>query len=1003
MVKFLIKRPIAVIMSFLAFIGLGLITSFLLPVSLLPNIDIPEINIQLSYSQLDAENLDKTVVKNIRTQLLQLSKLEDIESESRDGSAIIKLRFAFGTNIDYTFLEVNEQIDALMPGFPKGMERPKVIRARASDLPVFHLNILPKNAGVDQMLELSEFCTSTIKRRIEQLPEVAIADISGLYKPEIIIEPDFDQLNNYGISISQLSGIIKQNNITLANVIIRDGFYQYHVNFSHQLSTINDIENIYLNIDNRLLQLKDLASVKMIEQERNGSYYYNKSPAIVMAIIKQSDARIYSLQEKFESLVQQFKIDYPELEFIVSQDQTKLLKVSISNLLQSLLYGSLMAFLIMFFVLGDLRSPILIGITIPASIIISLLIFYLLGLSINIVSLSGLLLGAGMMIDNSIIVIDNIGQYRQKGLSLFEASIKGTNEVIRPLISSVLTTCAVFIPLVFLSNIAGALFYDQALAIASGLTVSLVVSVMILPVLYHLINKGKQSKISLKIPGFSAINLYEKGLRKVLDNRFIFMVIFLLFIPLGWYLFTGIRKQNLPDISRESFTSHIEWNERNTIDESWNRIYNLQEYLQDTSLKISIFIGEQNFILNRAHQNSSSELDLVFEAGTEKLEIIKNKVEGYIKLNYPSATILSYPTKNIFETIFNTDEPELLVHLKSVSDKELPSTEMLNKVYKSMAANKIAEFSQKPDVKESLALMIDFEKLFLYNVDYYTLISKLKSMLNANIITSIAFNQRMIPIKIGSENKQLNILINNTSVINKMKDEIPLKWLIEIKHLQTYKTIYGGINGTYIPLPVKIKDKNDQLFSDQFKNMLKDFPDLDFEISGTILKNKLMFKELIFVLIISILLLYFILAAQFESVLQPLIILLEVLIDIAGALLLLKIFGASLNIMSAIGIIVMSGIIINDSILKVDTINQLRKTGLTTRDAIFEAGIRRFNPIIMTTLTTILALVPMFFSSGMGVELQKPLALTIIGGMSLGTIVSLYFIPLVYSLIYRKS
>ena len=492
-----------------------------------------------------------------------------------------------------------------------------------------------KNKEQDQMLELSEFCNSTIKRRIEQLPEVAIADISGLHKPEIIIEPNYNQLNTQGVSIAELTNIIRLNNINLGNILIRDGYYQYHVNFSTQLKTVEDIENIYLNIDAKLVQLKDIASVRLVEQALTGSYYFNDNPSIIMSIIKQSDARMYTLQGKFESLIQQFKVEYPDLEFKVSQDQTKLLSISISNLQTSLIYGSLLAFLIMFIVLGDYKSPILIGISIPSSIIVSLLLFYLLGLSINIVSLSGLLLGAGMMIDNSIIVIDNITQYRQKGLSLFNASVKGTNEVIRPLISSVLTTCAVFIPLIFLSNISGALFYDQAIAIASGLGVSLFVSIMILPVLYHLLNKNDKGIFVLKPSRFNIINIYENGLQKILDHRLISLAFFLMFVPLGWYLFTTIQKQNLPEISRESFTAHIDWNERNTIVESQKRVLLLHDYLKDTTVNINAFIGEQDFILNREHQNSSSELDLIFETKPDKLETLQNKVKTYFEQKFP--------------------------------------------------------------------------------------------------------------------------------------------------------------------------------------------------------------------------------------------------------------------------------------------------------------------------------------------------------------------------------
>ena len=339
--------------------------------------------------------------------------------------------------------------------------------------------------------------------------------------------------------------------------------------------------------------------------------------------------------------------------------------------------------------------------------------------------------------------------------------------------------------------------------------------------------------------------------------------------------------------------------------------------------------------------------------------------------NFPSASITIFPTKNIFESIFETDESDLIILLSSTDVDGIPSPADLNQVYQKIALLDKAEVTEKPGIKESLVLKIKPEKLQLYHLDYNGLVNKLKSLFNANKIEVIAYNQRMIPLKIGNRTNQLYELINFTSISNEDKEEIPLKWIIEMDHVKTYKTIYGGTIGNFIPIPVNINDDNIEQFSSSFSNMIKDSEQFSYQLGGSIIKNEKMFRELIYVLIISVLLLYFILAAQFESVLQPFIILFEILIDISGALLLLEIFGSSLNIMSAIGIIVMSGIVINDSILKVDTINQLNRGGLSIRDAIFEAGKRRFNPIIMTTLTTVLAMVPLFFNNGMGVELQK--------------------------------
>jgi len=493
MVKFLVERPVAVLVSLTAFLILGLITTGLIPVSLLPPVDIPSVTVKVTHEDMNAADIENTVVSRMRQHLLHVNGLEHIESRTSDGQSIITMRFRYGTDIDFSAMEVNEQVDAMMSWFPEGMDRPRVIKASASDIPVFDLAVAYRDEAREDMLALSEFARQTLRRRTEQLPSVALADMSGSVFPQIVITPEPHKMQAMGVTTSDLISTFRNHNARLGSITLRDGHYQYAVNIRSQAHTPEEIGNILLKSGKRLLRLKDIAHVAIEEQPPEGSFLINNRRGIVFSIIKNNNARMQDLEDEFETLLQSFRNDYPHLAFSRSRDQTQLLNVSVVNLQQNLGYGFLLAFAMMFIVLGSLRAPFLMGITIPASLVITMLVFYLTGISINIVSLSGLVLGAGMMIDNSIIVIDNITQYRRRGKTLLPACIHGTNEVIRPLLSSVLTTCAVFVPLVFLSDLSGALFYDQAIAIAIGLSVSLLVSIMIIPVLYHLMFKNIQT------------------------------------------------------------------------------------------------------------------------------------------------------------------------------------------------------------------------------------------------------------------------------------------------------------------------------------------------------------------------------------------------------------------------------------------------------------------------------------------------------------------------------
>ena len=483
MLRKLLDRPIAVTMIAVVLIILGIVSSRLLPVSLVPDGDAPYITIQIPAQGLSARQLDETVVTPLRQQLIQLSQLTDLRSEAREGSGIIRLTFEQGSDIDYLFIEVNEKIDRSVSSLPRDLERPKVIKASATDIPAFYINLTVRGerpAGPrdelhpvsDDFSALSRFASQVITKRIEQLPEVAMADLSGTVAPELLVIPDEAKLRQAGITMSTVESALKKADVTLGSLTIRDGEYQYSVKFRSVVSGRSDIENIFLKINGRLFRLKEFARVVEHPRKRQGMVLSDGRDAVSLAVVKQADARMSKLKEELDKQLRQFRRDYPDVEFTVTRDQTELLDYSISNLVNNIITGALLACVIIFFFMRDLKSPMLVILTIPVTLIISVLIFFLMHISINIISLSGLVLGIGMMVDNSIIVVDNITARWSRGEPLTEAVVRGTQEVIAPMLSSVLTTCAVFVPLIFINGMAGALFYDQAMAVTITLFVA---------------------------------------------------------------------------------------------------------------------------------------------------------------------------------------------------------------------------------------------------------------------------------------------------------------------------------------------------------------------------------------------------------------------------------------------------------------------------------------------------------------------------------------------------
>lgn len=1019
MVKFLIHKPISVIMTFLGVLILGIYAIGYIPVSLMPDIDIPEITVQVASKNMSPRQLEDAIIKPLRDNLMQLSHLKDIKSEATNEMGIIHLTFNHGTKIDYSFIEVNEKIDLAMGSLPRNVARPKVIKASASDIPVFYLSLnLKKNAQISQsqkstdqglypisqeFVDFNRFVNQVIRKRIEQVNEVAMVDVSGLVSSEILIIPDEKKLSALGISLGELESDITSYNLDIGSLSIKDNQYQYNIRLGGTLNNIQEIENIYIHKNDRLFQLKDLAEVLEHPKKRTGLVLSDGKEAITMAIIKQSDARMGDLKVALEQLLSYLEKDYPNIEFSITRDQTKLLEYSINNLLQDLFWGILLAFAIMFLFLKEIKSPLLVGITIPVSMIICLLFFYFFGITINIISLSGLVLGSGLMIDNSIIVIDNITQYRVKGYKLSESCILGTQEVLIPLLTSALTNCSVFLPLVFLSGIAGALFYDQAMAITMGLFASFIVSVTFLPLLYRLFHLNETTRINSITRFLQKTNtldyevIYEKGFRFVMRNQLFICACSIFLLIAGTGLYAVLPKQQLPALAKTEILLKIDWNESINVEENKRRVLELLEPFKDGLISQTALIGSQQFLLGKTDGKRASESTLYLECSSEKTLInLQESLNARLKRDYPKSICKYDAVDNVFNLIFADQQAPLVARLRNVENLGSKQNEQLIRVWKQVQREFGSLELKAIPWQEYITLEVDKEKLMIYNLSAENLYGVLKSAFNERQILSIIDNQDFVPVILGGSVKSINEILNQTEIRSNDGTVFNVNDFIKVRHSQDLKTIEGGAEGEYYPLELNISDKDLDTTVAKMKEIIKNNKAYDVSFSGNIFNNNELIGELITVLLISLLLLYFILASQFESFILPIMVLIEIPIDLAGAFLFLKLFGMSINLMSMIGIVVMSGIVINDSILKVDTIVQLQKRGVPLMKSLIISGHRRLKPILMTFLITVLSLMPLLLSNGLGVELQAPLAVALIGGMLVGTPVSLYFVPLFY-------
>lgn len=1011
MLRTLIHRPIAVTMVMIALVAVGILALTYIPVSLMPEIDIPRITVQMSNPGASVSEVEQQMVTPMRYQLSQVAGLKDIETMSRMDAGIITLYFEPGTDMDLLFIDVNEKIDRAMNSMPKDMERPKVVKASAMDIPAFYVDVVEQEGNI---ASLSKLVRNVIAKRIEQLPQTAMVDYSGTVGTELLCIPDLNKLESLGLSTRTIEAAINDNNIVLEALSVRDGIYRYSIHFDSQILGKDDIENIYLRHEGRMLQLKDICEVEEKPAVRNGIVKHDGKDAITLAVIKQNDAQMADLQESMEALMEDLHKDYPDVEFHITRDQTQLLIYSISNLEWNLVLGALLACVILFVFNGGWRTPLLIIISIPLSLILTLLCFYVIGISINVISLSGLILGVGMMVDNAIIVIDNI---RQRG-----DVIRGTKEVFMPMLSSVLTTCSVFIPLIFLSGTAGALFYDQAMGVTIALFASLLVAVMVVPVYFfnlnHHVNDNPDHNCQLSADKF-LMKVYEPAMRWTLRHAKWCMLMGAFALVAIAVLFPFIKKERMPQIEQEDALMTVDWNAGISAEENDRRVQELVGEVKASLETNTAMVGAQEFILSHTKDITGSEAVVYMKAHTQEgLDSVKNALYRYMEQHEPKAKVEFDISGNLYDIIFQTDKPDLEIHLQR-EEGGRPSVAEAKRWVDSLRCRFPSVEIPPVATEENLQYTADPERLAYCHVTYQQVYGRLKELVGSSKVYEIANGAQSVPVIISQQSTLNNQLSANDVmqqvVVNNEGVEIPLSYLMETHRVENFKRLSAGGGGEYYPITIeKVTDAEVesmmayccQLSKGESPSARAGQLSTDGKVrcsfQGNYFDSREMIRELAMVLIVAVLLLYFILAAQFESLLQPAIILTEIVIDVSVVMLVLWMVGESLNIMSMIGLVVMSGIIINDSILKVDTINRLYRSGVPLQKAVWSAGHRRLKPIVMTSLTTILALLPFLHKGDMGSAMQFPLSLTLIVGMTIGTLVSLFFVPLVYWIVYGK-
>jgi multidrug efflux pump subunit AcrB len=1011
MIRYLLKRPIAVFLFFLILLSFGIISFFQVPVSLLPSIDVPKATVQINFPNASAEKVNQTVTMSLLESLRPISGVQEIKSLSSDHGAEIQLVFDYRTKMDLAFLDINEQLDKLSGSFPKDMERPRVVRSNTSDVPVIRFQIVPR-ASVD-IKEASALVEGVIRRRVEQLKGVSLVDLNGTVDKVVAIRVLQNELLAVGLSEDDLFAVLRSSNTDVGSLSVRDGEFRYFLKLSGRISSIGEILDLPITTKGGgLYRIRDFARAEEIADKEVGTHLYNGKKGIVINIHKQPNARMNDLMPELEKLNLQLQKDFPQLEISTSQNQNFLLEEGISNLNQDLVYGGIFCILLLFLFVGNFASPLLMGLSIPISLCLTFLLFYAFDISFNIISLSGLALGVGMLIDNSIIVLDNIIRHRRMGMDVDQSCITGVKEMVSPIISNVLTTVAIYAPLIFLNGLAGALIYDQAIALTISLGVSVLVAFVLNPLMFKYLIGNNKVVLKEDTAVFKSISKgYHKMIGIIFKSKKKYFLITLFLMVLGISLFPLIPLSTLPQITETETMVKINWNEPVDLEENLIRTKKIIGHINYLASEWEAEVGISRFLFVQGDR-SVQKVEIYYRTKSHEIKSRADKIlVEAIKTDFPDAEVNLNGAPNAFTQLFQEDGPYFECRFRTKSDANAPQVEAnYQKLLQKLKTGKY-DLGSGFLKNEIIELHLDLAKMRVYSVSQAQLLDELNRLFGRYVITNMrSFSDNMAVVS-QIDDRALEEKFQ-TRIINGKGDPIPLKYFVTYNMGQDRAHISVDKAGEYRSISFPKSAITDVSGLEEWATEAARQSGLKVDFSGTYFARQELFREMILIFAISLIILYFILAVQFENLLHPLIVMLTIPLGIGGALFMLWATGSNLDVMAAIGFIVVLGIIVDDPSLKIETINRLmaeysqnremdRREALTK--ALHDAGEICLKPLLMVSLTTSLALVPVLFSPGIGNDLQRPMVYVIIGGLSIGTFFTLWFIPLAYWFLTKKK
>ncbi|SHJ19780.1 efflux RND transporter permease subunit [Lutispora thermophila] len=1021
-----VKRPVAILMCVLIVLVLGGVSLSKIPVDLLPDISYPIAIVSTTYSGVAPQEIESIVTKPIENAIATVNNVKSIQSISSEGSSTVIVEFNSGTDMDFATLNMREKIDMIKGFLPDDVGDPVVMKMDPSMLPVVTISV---TNGSDE-IKLKSFTEENIKPRLERLSGVTSVSLAGGRTQEIQVNVDPQRASGYGISLNQIMTILQTENLNLPGGTVEYGGKKLLVRSTGEFHSIEQIKNIPISMANgTTIYVRDIAEVVDTTKPIESYSRTNGRNSISLSVQKQTNANTVTVARAVKEEIEKIIKEYPDLNIDVVFDQGQYIEMSVSNVANNAILGGVLAVLILFVFLKNIRTTLIIATAIPISIIATFVMVYFAGISLNIVSLGGLALGVGMLVDNAIVVLENIYRHRSEGYNRIEAALYGTKEVGNAILASTMTTIVVFLPIAFTEGIAAQLFKDMALTITFSLVASLIVALSFIPMLSSKFlktieaNEGSRNKLLNIVMNKwdNVINsldkFYQRILKWVLKHKAMTLVIVLSIFIFSLTLIPFIGSEFMPAMDQGMFTIDIEM-PKGSLLENTNEI---AEKLEDMLSKIPevetvyVSVGGSGVIsMTSGSSSDTASISVTLKSlkdrersTSEVVEEIRNSVK-----NIAGANISITELSTSFGGMFGGDSVSIQISGPDLEKLEDISKDVVQIVSATKGTREVE--SSISEGRPEAQIYVNRDKASAYGLSTTQIASVIRTAVEGNVATTYKVNGTEIDIKVQYPEDKRNTLeqLKSISILSPLGMKIPLLDVAQVKLEQGPTSISRVDQERYVTVTADVFGRSSGDVNEELEEKLKTYslPEgYSIKFTG---ENELMveaFQDLTLALILAVVLVYMVMAIQFESLVHPLTIMFSVPVAYSGSLFGLAITRTPISVPGFIGAIMLAGIVVNNAIVLVDYINTLRGRGLGRDEAIIKAGPTRLRPILMTTLTTILALIPSAIGLGEGAEAMAPLAIVVMFGLTTSTILTLLIVPVIYcffdniTMIFKKK